>query len=193
MVKRQFFTSGEWVIVVGLLCFVMILLSALFSDSFKGPPPAVQVSPAPVPVVQVPQTVADAVAVRMIPVATVQPTPRAQGTVKGSGVVAMAQIPQVNFKGTVQQITEQPQSDGELHIWVTTANGLEKEVSVAPGWFLQYLGCTLQHDITVSGAGFVFSQGTGNDLVYAKKIVINGKACQLRNDEGFALWSNKLR
>jgi hypothetical protein len=29
--------------------------------------------------------------------------------------------------------------------------------------------------------------------LFAKTIAVNGKTCRLRNDEGFALWSNRLR
>jgi hypothetical protein len=127
----------------------------------------------------------------MIPVATVQPAPQAGGV--GKGMTSLQRAPQIKFQGTIQQITEQPQSDGQLHIWITSPDGTERRISIAPGWFLQYLGCVLQHDITVSGSGFVFQQEIGNGLVYARKILVNGKTCQLRNDEGFALWSNKLR
>ncbi len=204
MVNRRFFTVGEWWIVGGLLFLLGIVLDALFADA--GRPIPVQPTATAVPTTApqtVPQTLLPAAVpptalgaattpARMIPIA-VQPTPRIDTTANGSGVVSLPQNPQVNFRGSVQQITEQPQSDGQLHVWITSANGQELRVSVAPGWFLQYVGCPLQHDITIAGSGFVFQQATGNDLVYAKRIVVNGKTCQLRNDDGFALWSNKLR
>ena len=85
------------------------------------------------------------------------------------------------------------QHDGQIHIWVDDARGVERRVSVGPSWFLKYTGCTIAHDITVSGVGFMFDRAGRDPLIYAKKIIINGKKCRLRNDEGFALWSNRLR
>ncbi|CAK0756026.1 putative Magnetosome protein MamS [Gammaproteobacteria bacterium] len=186
--KNQFLTAGEWLVAGGVLFLAGLLVVALFSDGLRSSPERQPEALAPTPI---PSPVVGATPVRMIPVATVQPTPRVEGAA-GSGVMSLRQAPQVNFKGSVQQMTEQPQSDGQLHVWLNTASGQEQRVSVAPGWFLQFLGCPLQHDIMISGSGFVFKEVNSN-LVYAKKIVVNGKACQLRNDEGFALWSNKLR
>jgi len=99
----------------------------------------------------------------------------------------------VRFYGVIQQVSEMQQHDGQIHIWVDDARGVERRVSVGPGWFLKYTGCTIAHDITVSGVGFMFDRAGRAPLIYAKKIIINGKKCRLRNDEGFALWSNRLR
>ena len=187
--KKHFLTAGEWLVAGGVLFLVGLGVVALFSDG-SGSLSAVSQPESPVPTAPL-SPVAGVNPVRMMTVAAVQPTPRVDGTA-GSGLMSLGRAPQVNFQGSVQQITEQPQSDGQLHVWLNTPGGQELRISVAPGWFLQYLGCPLQHDIAVSGSGFVFKD-VSNSLVYARKIVVNGKACQLRNDEGFALWSNKLR
>ncbi|MBF0448132.1 MAG: hypothetical protein HQL67_08035 [Magnetococcales bacterium] len=116
-------------------------------------------------------------------------------TVPQPGLIPFSQAPRVNFSGTIQQITELQKQDGQIHIWLTdSTTGIDQRISVAPSWFLKYTGCTLLHDMAISGTGFQFDKTLGkNALIYAKKIVINRRPCHLRNDEGFALWSNKLR
>ncbi|CAK0757461.1 putative Magnetosome protein MamS [Gammaproteobacteria bacterium] len=186
MKKPILVINGISIVVVGMLFMMgLLVIALLFPEQFSSlPASSVNLQAQPMvntPVVGMP--------VRMIPAATVQPAP---GNAVGKGLTSLQKRPQVNFQGVVQQITEQPQSDGQLHVWLKSS-GVDQRVSVGPGWFLQYLGCPLQHDITVSGSGFIFQQEVGSNLIYAKKIVLNGKTCQLRNDEGFALWSNKLR
>ncbi|MBF0158085.1 MAG: hypothetical protein HQL58_01025 [Magnetococcales bacterium] len=180
--------QGEWVVAIGLVLLIGFLLAALLPDLFSTP----YVGTQPQSLVQAqtgPGTMMVDVAqqqpvAQMMNVAVRQPKP---------GLVLLQQAPKVNFKGVVQQLSEQPQSDGQLHVWLQDSKGIETQVSVGPGWFLHYLGCNLAHDVTMSGAGFTFEKAGSNPLVYAKRIEINGKVCQLRNDEGFALWSNKLR
>ncbi|MEO5377224.1 MAG: hypothetical protein H7832_05505 [Magnetococcus sp. DMHC-6] len=109
------------------------------------------------------------------------------------GIIAFEQAPRERFDGTIQQISEMPERDGQIHIWVSDNTGQEKQISLAPNWFLKYMGCILTHDIPISGIGFRFDQNKGDALIYARKISVNGRNCILRNDEGFALWSNKLR
>ncbi|OSM08625.1 putative Magnetosome protein MamS [Magnetofaba australis IT-1] len=110
------------------------------------------------------------------------------------GLMPFERAPIKRFSGTIQQITELPRRDQQIHIWVTEPGGRELHVSVAPKWFLQFMGCTLSHDAQVNGRGFKFDRANKRDpVVYAKEFTINGRRCQLRNDEGFALWSNKLR
>ena len=200
--------KGEWVVAAGLIFLCGILVAALLPDRFRIPPPS---SPNIVPE----QTLVRAQTgpnvmmslpgqnntLQMIPVVATQVAPgqqdpgqgQGQGQGQGTGLILLQTAPRVNFKGVVQQISEQPQSDGQLHLWLKDTNGVETRVSVGPGWFLQYLGCPLAHDIQVSGAGFTFQKEGMNPLVYAKRVEINGKVCQLRNDDGFALWSNKFR
>ncbi|MBF0123868.1 MAG: hypothetical protein HQL60_00870 [Magnetococcales bacterium] len=186
--------KGEWVVTVGLFFLIGVVIAALFPDWFSRP--YVGSFAQSVPQAQLgPQTVlvpiqGQPAAAQMIPVVATQQTAAKDPQ---PGLVLLQQAPRVNFKGSVQQVSEQPQSDGQLHLWLQDANGVESQVSVGPGWFLQYLGCPLAHDVAVSGAGFTFQKAGANPLIYAKRIEINGKVCQLRNDEGFALWSNKLR
>ncbi|CAK0745757.1 putative Magnetosome protein MamS [Gammaproteobacteria bacterium] len=186
--KKKFLLDGMSVVIGGLLfLMVLIVVALLFPNWFVSAPSINQQDASMLSV----SPIVNDIPVRMIPIATVQPTPRVNGN--GKGITSLQKTPQINFQGIVQQITEQPQSDGQLHVWINLPDGTERRISVAPGWFLQYLGCPLQHDITISGSGFIFQQEIGNNLVYARKIVVNGKTCNLRNDEGFALWSNKLR
>ncbi|MBF0195763.1 MAG: hypothetical protein HQL71_14480 [Magnetococcales bacterium] len=114
-------------------------------------------------------------------------------TVPKPGLTPFSRAPIVRFSGTIQQITELQQRDGQIHIWLTDANGREKEISVAPSWYLEYMDCTMLHDMRLSGTGFQFDKSRGPSVIYAKKLKINNRPCHLRNDEGFALWSNRLR
>ncbi|HIJ83489.1 MAG TPA: hypothetical protein HPQ00_04705 [Magnetococcales bacterium] len=109
------------------------------------------------------------------------------------GVFNFEQAPKIQFYGKIQQITEVVQNDGQMHVWIHDPAGGEMQISVAPNWFLKLVGCSLGHDGIISGMGFRFDRKNKDALVYAKKIQINGHVCHLRNDEGFALWSNKLR
>jgi len=117
---------------------------------------------------------------------------RGMGTVS-PGLRRFERAPMVRFSGIVQQVSELPQHDGQIHIWVEDPQGIEKRVSIGPDWFLKYTGCPVAHDITVSGIGFMFETAGKEPLIYARKIKIGNKVCRLRNDEGFALWSNRLR
>jgi len=109
------------------------------------------------------------------------------------GVMNFEQAPRIRFSGIVQQVSEFQKRDGQIHIWIHDANGKEKEVSMAPSWFLKYIGCKISHDTEVKGVGFSFDNARSNPMIYARKIMVGGKVCRLRNDEGFALWSNRLR
>ncbi|MBF0339543.1 MAG: hypothetical protein HQL95_01100 [Magnetococcales bacterium] len=182
---------AEWILVAGVLVVLLIVVAALLPERVWERKAALQ------PMVTGPVgsnallRPGDQQALRMIPVAAPRTPPDG-----GTGIAGLAQLqqaPTVTFSGTVQQVSEQPQSDGQLHLWLTTANGTESRISVGPGWFLKYLGCPLAHDVAVDGAGFSYEKNGVRPLIYAKRIRINGRICQLRNDEGFALWSNKLR
>ncbi|MBF0154466.1 MAG: hypothetical protein HQL64_12060 [Magnetococcales bacterium] len=125
------------------------------------------------------------------------PTPTlAEGaTVAQPGLMPFEQAPMVRFDGVIQQMTELPQQDRQVHIWIHEGGGRESHVSVGPQWFLNYMGCDLVHDQHVSGKGFRFDRTRlePDPVIYAKQLLVNGRWCQLRNDEGFALWSNQLR
>ncbi|MBF0425088.1 MAG: hypothetical protein HQL66_04635 [Magnetococcales bacterium] len=123
-------------------------------------------------------------------------TTAAEGSVLAQpGLMPFEQAPMVRFDGTIQQITELPQQDQQVHIWVHEPGGRESHISVGPQWFLSYMGCTLTHDMRVSGKGFRFDRTRldPDPVIYAKQLFVNNRWCQLRNDEGFALWSNQLR
>ncbi|MBF0139424.1 MAG: hypothetical protein HQL74_03980 [Magnetococcales bacterium] len=109
------------------------------------------------------------------------------------GVFNFERAPRVQFYGKVQQISEIIQDDGQIHVWIHDPAGGEMQISVAPNWYLKLVNCQLDHDVVITGSGFRFDRKNKDALVYAKKIQVNGHICHLRNDEGFALWSNKLR
>ncbi|MBF0110531.1 MAG: hypothetical protein HQL76_15290 [Magnetococcales bacterium] len=190
--KNQSMEPGERIIIVGLIFLIGILLTSLFPEGLipdfsRTTPPLANPdnganSGLTTPIMDT---------LRMIPVAQPRnPTDAGNGQL---AVILLQSAPRVNFSGKVQQLSEQPQSDGQLHVWLQDATGVETRISVGPGWFLKYLGCPLAHDVVLEGSGFTFEKGGRNPLIYAKNIRLNGKVCQLRNDEGFALWSNKLQ
>ncbi|MBF0178103.1 MAG: hypothetical protein HQL63_14850 [Magnetococcales bacterium] len=123
------------------------------------------------------------------------PTPTEGAAPAQPGLMPFERAPMVRFTGTIQQITEMPQQDRQMHIWIHAGAGVESHISVGPQWFLSYLGCDLRHDQQVTGKGFRFDRSSlnSNPVIYAKQMLVNGRWCQLRNDEGFALWSNQLR
>ncbi|MEO5364235.1 MAG: hypothetical protein H7838_11520 [Magnetococcus sp. DMHC-8] len=139
---------------------------------------------------------AGAVPAQTVPAAIVQPVAPAMParvTRPQPGLMPFEQAAQVRFSGTIQQISELQQQDGQIHLWLKGPLGQEQHLSVAPSWFLQYMGCTLQHDAALSGTGFRFDKSNDRALIYVKKLIIGKNVCHLRNDEGFALWSNQLR
>ncbi|MBF0416687.1 MAG: hypothetical protein HQL86_00350 [Magnetococcales bacterium] len=188
---RRSMGLAEWIMVAGVVVVLLIVVAALLPERLWERKAAAQ----PLVMGQAGTNAmfrpGDQQALRMIPVAAPRTPPDGGGGV--AGLVQLQQAPTVTFSGKVQQVSEQPQSDGQLHLWLTATNGAESRISVGPGWFLKYLGCPLAHDVVVDGAGFSYEKVGVTPLIYAKRIRINGKVCQLRNDEGFALWSNKLR
>lgn len=82
---------------------------------------------------------------------------------------------------------------GQVHIWVADGANPVQEISLAPDWYLSYLGCTVAENTQVEGVAFKFDKVQTNVELYAKTITVNGRQCGLRNDEGFALWSNQLK
>ncbi|GMT41910.1 MAG: hypothetical protein IEMM0002_0321 [bacterium] len=130
---------------------------------------------------------------RLVPAAALTPG----ANTKLPGLRNFENFPSVRFEGIVQQVSELPQHDGQIHIWVEPPQGGpqggEQRISVGPEWFLKYTGCAIAHDIKISGVGFLFDKPGQDPMVYAKKIRIGRKVCRLRNDEGFSLWSNRLR
>lgn len=82
---------------------------------------------------------------------------------------------------------------GQVHIWVTDGIGPPQRISLAPDWYLDYVGCPIAENLHVKGAAFDFDTIRSGDKLYARTITVRGRTCHLRNDEGFALWSNQLR
>ncbi len=109
------------------------------------------------------------------------------------GMVPFEQVPLIPFDGIVQEVSAMPRRDNQVHIWLDGNAAQKIHVSVGPDWFLRFEGCVMTHNQSISGVGFNFDSNKPVDVIYAKKITINGRTCQLRNDEGFALWSNKLQ
>jgi hypothetical protein len=82
---------------------------------------------------------------------------------------------------------------GQMHIWVNDGSGNLREVSLAPLWYLQQVGCANFENARVYGTGYQFDPSRPNAELYAKSITVNGKTCLLRDDEGLALWGNPTR
>ncbi|MBF0371183.1 MAG: hypothetical protein HQL52_17170 [Magnetococcales bacterium] len=178
---------------------VALLPSSLFNMGFQPDSPAMQAGPVGSVTWAGPGTAT------AVPVAAQTPASMAAQqrrfdarqkriTKAQPGLMPFEQAPRVRFAGRIQQISEMPRRDGQIHIWLNDATtGQERHISVSPKWFLDYQKCTLFHDMDISGVGFQFDGKSRNGIIYAKKIVAQGTPCQLRNDEGFALWSNQLR
>ncbi len=111
------------------------------------------------------------------------------------GLVPFSQAKSERFRGSVVRLNSRGEETGwdQIHIWVDNGSGTSKEVSVAPRWYLEYLGCRIKDNSRVRGVGFRFDRVRANAELYAKNITVRNKSCRLRNDEGFALWSNQLR
>ncbi|MBF0429395.1 MAG: hypothetical protein HQL94_10770 [Magnetococcales bacterium] len=189
----------EWFGLLGLLAAGALIAVALFPDDAWDRESAVDSSvkaisrtgvwPTPPSAAWQPQTAQQP---QMVPVVTVQPAPIGARQIK-PGLMRFEQAPKVRFNGPIQQISETPGSDGQIHVWLHDPQGGEMHLSVGPAWFLHYMGCVLTHDAVISGIGFQFDDAQRAPMVYVKKIVTGTQTCQMRNDEGFALWSNQLR
>lgn len=190
--------TEEWLTVVGFFMFILVVISALIPETFWEDN-ALAVNPSQVTATtawsgstSVMRNQQQAMAV---PVAVVRPNKMPpKRTIKAQpGLMPFEQAPRVRFEGSIQQISEMPGKDGQIHVWLHNPMGVEQHLSVSPGWFLEYMGCPLLHDATLSGVGFKFDKTKDGATIYVKKLVIGKTVCHLRNDEGFALWSNRLR
>ncbi len=99
------------------------------------------------------------------------------------------------FRGGVRQVVTrgEGQSWGQVHVWVEDVSGRLRQISVGPGWYLEYIGCAIEKNQRVRGVAFKFDKRVESQVLYAKYIIVKGARCRLRNDEGFALWSNQLQ
>ena len=122
------------------------------------------------------------------------PASRAQ-SVAMPGMTPFEVAPVKPFRGDVQQVLQRgdPAQWGQMHILLNDVSGKVIEISLAPRWYLHYLGCSITTDVRLRGAAFDFDGRTPNPVLYAKDVTVQGTKCRLRNDEGFALWSNQLR
>ncbi len=121
---------------------------------------------------------------------------RAVAMPAGRGLVPFSAARTEAFNGTVAQVQGSgvDQGWGQIHVWIADRNGDAMELSMAPDWYLEYMGCGVTRNMYVKGTGFIFdTDGMAQPLLYAKDVTVNGVKCKLRNDEGFALWSNRLR
>ena len=111
------------------------------------------------------------------------------------GLIPFSRATSERFRGKVVRMVSWGSDNGwgQIHIWVDDGTGPSREVSVAPDWYLQHLGCRITENVRVQGVAFNFSKSKKDGELYAKGITVDGNSCRLRNDEGFALWSNRLR
>ena len=77
---------------------------------------------------------------------------------------------------------------GQVHIWIDNGTGALQEISVAPQSYLSQIGCPSFDGARISGVGFQFDAARPNAELYAKSILVGGRTCKLRDDEGLALW-----
>jgi len=114
----------------------------------------------------------------------------------GRGLVPFTAARTETFGGTVIKMHNAGanQGWGQIHVWVSQRGSGSRELSLGPGWYLEYMGCAVTSNMYVEGVGFDFANsGQASSPLYAKDVTVNGVKCRLRNDEGFALWSNRLR
>ena len=110
------------------------------------------------------------------------------------GLVPFARPTPERFAGRITQVAPLGADTGWGQVHVTIIDdqtGVSRIVSLAPTWFLQYLGCSVMVNYPVSGVAFRFDAPGASSPLYARTIKVNGRPCQLRSDEGFALWSNR--
>jgi hypothetical protein len=130
------------------------------------------------------------------------PSPNLPLAATGGGAVPVAMPGLIPFSPTKTQqfggrVTQQASLGadvgwGQMHIWISSGSNL-REISLAPLWYLQQLGCSNLDNARVTGAGFQFDPSRANAELYAKFVIVNGQKCLLRDDEGLALWGNPTR
>ncbi|MEI8395120.1 MAG: hypothetical protein WCF85_10320 [Rhodospirillaceae bacterium] len=121
--------------------------------------------------------------------------PAAMAGANFPGLVPFARPTQERFAGRITQVTPLGADTGwgQVHITIVdAATGTTRIVSLAPTWFLEYQGCTVMQNYPVSGMAFSFGgASSAENPLYARVIKVNGRPCQLRSDEGFALWTSR--
>ena len=96
----------------------------------------------------------------------------------------------LQFSGRVTQVASigNDVGWGQVHVWIDNGTGALQEISVAPQSYLNQIGCPSFDGARISGIGFLFDAGRPNAELYAKSVLVGGRTCKLRDDEGLALW-----
>jgi hypothetical protein len=111
------------------------------------------------------------------------------------GLVPFSAAQTERFTGRIVQVATLGSDIGWGQVHATIADdtsGATRLVSLAPIWFLQHLGCKVAQNDQLAGVAFRFDAAGPDAPLYARTISVNGRLCQLRSDEGIALWSNRL-
>lgn len=179
--------AENWIIAAGLAFTVMVLFAALLpDDTFDG---SARMSSKFL-------EKGTAVVMGTGDAQTAAAPQQRQNTQAMTGMVPFTKAKTDRFEGKVVRVISLGNDTGwgQLRVWVDAGGGgTSREVSVAPDWYLMHLGCTITKGARVKGSAFTFGKKLPDSELYAKNITIDGKTCDLRNDEGFALWSNRLR
>ncbi len=120
------------------------------------------------------------------------PAPAAAVTAALPGLTPFTRPRLMQFGGRITQIASigNDMGWGQVHIWIDDGTGAVREVSVAPQSYLTQIGCPSLNNVRVNGTGFQFDMAQPNAGLYAKTLVVGGQTCNLRDDEGLALWMN---
>ena len=189
----------QWIISVGMICGLVLVVAALTPDDFWE-----------ADVIDATSALADTPGAGA---GIAGPAPGSQNMALGSGTPQAAAAPSwgrnvalkglapfkearsQRFRGRIETVLVRGADVGwgQVHIWITGSPDSQRQISLAPDWYLKYLRCPIAENMLVKGAAFDFDTIRPGDKLYAKTITVNGKTCRLRNDEGFALWSNQLR
>lgn len=158
--------SGQTILAVGGVLVLVLVLIALLSDR-AGPVAG-----------------SGTAAVGMGPAAAV--------TAALPGLTPFTRPKLMQFGGRITQIASigNDMGWGQIHIWIDDGTGAVREVSVAPQSYLTQIGCPALDNARVNGTGFQFDMAQPNAGLYAKTLVVGGQTCNLRDDEGLALWMN---
>ncbi len=177
--------AEHWIVSAGVLFSFVVIVAAIAPGFFEdGAIPTLAVAPAP----GNPDARLAADAVQGAAQA-----PEANAMIPG--LVPFSRATSERFQGKVVRMVSWGNDTGwgQIHIWVDNGSGPSREVSVAPNWYLKHLGCRIVENSRVRGVAFKFGKVRPDSELYVKDITVDGKSCHLRNDEGFALWSNRLR
>lgn len=191
--------TEQWIIGGGLACFLVLVVAAIMPDDFWdaniSSSASVIVSVAGSragianPALQARNAAPGGGAVQQGP-------PTSWGrNVAMPGLTPFSRASSQRFQGNVVRTISRGTEVGwaQVHIWVANGVGDSRQISLAPDWYLQYLGCPVSENMHVKGTAYKFDTVRSGAKLFAKTIAVNGKTCRLRNDEGFALWSNRLR